>query len=129
MVLLLYFGFASIFRNPFWIKHSKWQRIVILILAGGAGAIAIEFWHLSQSNWAYAKTMPTIPVINVGISAVLQFMILPVLIYFLSVYCLKGKKKDDTIMRLRAIFAITVIQCIVLFHHDTILKVADNSFY
>ena len=95
MVLLLYFGFASIFRNPFWIKHSKWQRIVILILVGGAGAIAIEFWHLSQSNWAYAKTMPTIPVINVGISAVLQFMILPVLVYFLSLYYLKIIKKNN----------------------------------
>ncbi len=93
MVLLLYLGFASIFKNPFWIKHSKWQRIVILILVGGAGAIAIELWHLSQSDWAYARSMPTIPVINVGTSAVLQFMILPVLVYLLSVYCLQGTKK------------------------------------
>ena len=95
MVLLLYFGFASIFRNPFWIKHSKWQRIVIVILIGGAGATVIEFWHLSLANWAYANTMTIIPVINVGISAVLQFMILPVLVYFLSVYYLKIMKKNN----------------------------------
>ena len=95
MVLLLYFGFASIFRNPFWIKHSKWQRIVIVILVGGAGATAIEFWHLSSANWAYANTMTLIPVIKVGISAVLQFMILPVLVYFLSLYCLKVMKKNN----------------------------------
>ena len=95
MVLLLYFGFASIFRNPFWVKNSKWQRIVILILVGGAGATAIEFWHLSSANWAYANTMTIIPVINVGISAVLQFMILPVIVYFLSLYYLKIIKKNN----------------------------------
>ena len=95
MVLLLYFGFAYIFRNPFWIRHSKWKRIVIVVLIGGAGATVIEFWHLSQANWAYANAMPTIPVINVGISAVLQFMILPVLVYFLSFYYLKFIKQNS----------------------------------
>lgn len=97
IVLLLYFGFASIFSNPFWIKNLKWHRIVILILVGGAGATAIKLWHLSSANWAYVNSMTIIPVINVGISAVLQFMILPVLVYFLSLSYLKSMKKiiDD----------------------------------
>ena len=126
---LKYVGFASIFRNPFWIHNLKWQRIVIVILIGGAGATVIEFWHLSQANWAYAKTMPTIPVINVGISAVLQFMILPVLVYFLSVYCLKVIKKitDDTIMKLlqflfvRAIFCTLVTSVHGLLHPNLLM--------
>ena len=95
MVLLLYFGFASIFRNPFWIKHSKWQRIVIVILIGGASSIVVEIWHLSSVNWAYADSMSIIPIVNVGLSAVLQFMILPVLVYFLSLYYLKIMKKNN----------------------------------
>lgn len=95
MVLLLYFGFAYIFRNQFWMQHSKWQRMVIVILIGGASATVIEIWHLSSSNWTYADSMPIIPIINVGLSAVLQFMILPILVYFLSLYFLKIMKKNN----------------------------------
>lgn len=89
MVLLLYFGFAFIFRNLVWIQHSKWWRIVIVIITGAAGAMLAEIRHLSLGSWAYADSMPIIPIVNVGISPVLQFMILPLLVYLLSFYCLK----------------------------------------
>ena len=94
MVLLLYFGFAAIFRNLFWIEHQKWNRIVMVILIGGTGAVLAEIRHLSIGTWAYSGLMPIIPVINVGISPVLQFMVLPLLIYFLSFYYLKKFEKN-----------------------------------
>lgn len=84
MVLLLYFGFAFVFRNPFWTQHLKWQRSVIVILTGGAGAALSEIRHLSLGSWAYSDLMPVIPIVHVGISPVSQFMILPLLIYFSS---------------------------------------------
>ena len=31
MVLLLYFGLALIFKNPFWIQQLNWQRITLEI--------------------------------------------------------------------------------------------------
>ncbi len=95
MVLLLYLGFALIFKNPLWIQHLKWKRIVIVILTGGTGAVLAEIRHLSLGTWAYADSMPIIPIINVGISPVLQFMILPLLIYFLSFYCLKIMRNNQ----------------------------------
>ncbi len=94
MVLLLYFGFALIFRNLLWTEHLKWRCIVIVILTGGTGAVLAEIRHLSLGTWAYSDSMPIIPVINVGISPVLQFMILPLLIYLLSFYCLKIMRKN-----------------------------------
>ena len=95
MVLLLYFGFALIFRNLLWIEHLNWKRIIIVILIGGTGAALAEIRHLSLGTWAYADSMPIIPIVNVGISPVLQFMILPLLIYLFSLYRLKiiGLKK------------------------------------
>lgn len=95
MVLLLYFGFALIFRNPLWMQHLRWKRIVMVILTGGTGAVLAEIRHLSLGTWAYSDSMPIIPVINVGISPVLQFMILPLLIYLLSFYCLKIMRKNQ----------------------------------
>ncbi len=90
MVLLLYFGVAFIFSSPLWIQHLKWQQITIVILIGGTGAILAEMRHLSSRSWAYDNSMPIIPFVNVGISPVLQFMILPLLIYLLSFYRLKN---------------------------------------
>ena len=84
MVLLIYFGLAVIFKNPLWIYPLKWQRVVLVILIGGIGAILSEIRHLSLGNWAYSDLMPLIPVLNVGLSPVLQFMILPTFIYIVS---------------------------------------------
>ena len=65
MVLLLYFGLALIFKNLLWIQHLKRRRIVIVILLGGTGAILAEIQHLSLRSWAYADSMPIIPIVNV----------------------------------------------------------------
>ncbi|MEO6136116.1 MAG: hypothetical protein ABIP35_13250 [Ginsengibacter sp.] len=83
-VLLIYFGFALIYKNALWVKSVHTTRIILLILTGGAGAVLAEVWHLSIGTWSYAGTMPLIPIVNVGLSPVLQFMILPILIYRLS---------------------------------------------
>ena len=89
MVLLLYLGLALIFKNPFWIKHLKPYQFALVVIAGGVGAVLSEMRHLSLGSWVYDNSMPLIPVVNVGISPLLQFMILPILIYFLSFKCLK----------------------------------------
>ncbi|MEP7108192.1 MAG: hypothetical protein ABI760_09415 [Ferruginibacter sp.] len=92
MVLLLYFGFVYIFKNLFWIQQIKLQQSAMVILTGGTGASLSEIRHLSLGSWAYADPMPIIPVVNVGLSPVLQFMILPLIIYVLSSFCLKDRK-------------------------------------
>lgn len=95
MVLLLYFVFALIFKNLQWIQHLKWQRLVIVILIGGAGAALAEIWHLSSGNWEYADSMPIIPIANVGISPVMQFMVLPLIVYFISFLLLNNYEKNN----------------------------------
>jgi len=96
MVLLLYFSFALIFKNLFWIIHIKWQHVVILILIGGTGAVLAEIRHLSLGTWAYADSMQIIPIVNVGLPPVLQFMILPSVVYFVSLLLLKRYEKKIT---------------------------------
>ena len=60
--------------------------VIVLILIS-----ALYFYLLKKTgNWAYTDSMPIIPIVNVGISPILQFMILPLLIYLLSFYCLKN---------------------------------------
>ena len=84
MVLLIYFIMTIIYKDLLWIKHINLQRALILILIGGIGAILAEMRHLSLGNWAYAPSMPVLPFVHAGLSPVLQFMLLPGLIFYLS---------------------------------------------
>jgi hypothetical protein len=84
MVLLIYFGFALIYRNPLWVRNLTLPRILLLMFVGTIGAVVAEMRHVSAGNWAYDKAMPIIAVVDVGLSPVLQFMLLPVIIYYLS---------------------------------------------
>ena len=84
MAGLLYFGFALIYRNGLWTMHLTTSRVFWLMLMGGVGATISEIAHLSAGSWAYTDPMPIIPGIEVGLTPVLQFTILPALIYSLS---------------------------------------------
>ncbi len=90
MVLLMYLSFGLIYKNPLWVNEFTWQRKLVLILIGGVGAVLGEMRHTGESNWAYAPSMPVIPILNVGLSPVLQFMILPLIVYYLSYYMAKN---------------------------------------
>lgn len=93
MVILTYFSFALLYKNAFWIKGINIQRALLLILTGGIGAILAEMRHLSKADWAYSSSMPIIPLVNVGISPVLQFMLLPLIIYHVSLLILNNACK------------------------------------
>lgn len=89
MVLLIYFGLALVFKNALWAQNITLPRILLVMLIGGVGAILAEVRHLSAGTWAYAESMPIIPFVDAGLSPVLQFTVLPVLIYCLSFHFLK----------------------------------------
>ena len=94
MVLLIYLGFALIYKNTIWVNKLNTKRIILLILIGGAGAVLAEIRHLAIGTWSYADAMPLIPVLHVGLSPVLQFMVLPILIYILS-FKIVAKKNES----------------------------------
>lgn len=99
MVLILLFGFGLIYKNVFWIEHLNVSGILVLVLVGGTGAILSEMWHTARGDWTYTESMPLLPWVEVGLSPVLQFMILPALTYSLSSYRLKFYDKDHTIQK------------------------------
>ena len=84
MVRLIYFVKAIVYKDSLRIKHINLQRTLILIPIGGIGAILAEMRHLSLGNWSYATAMPVLPFVIAGLSPVLQFMLLPGLIFYVS---------------------------------------------
>jgi hypothetical protein len=59
------------------------RKVISLVLIGGVGAILGELRHLAAGSWSYSDAMPLLPYVEVGLSPVLQFMILPTLIFYL----------------------------------------------
>jgi hypothetical protein len=88
MVLVLYFGSAIVYKDPLWVKTLSRTRVLITMMVGGMGAILSETRHIAAGNWAYAGSMPILPIVGVGLTPVLQFIIMPALIYYLSFYFL-----------------------------------------
>ncbi len=86
MVLLLYVCFGFLYKKAFWVWQSNWVKILVVMLTGAAGAVLSEKRHLLIGSWAYNQSMPIVPFVNVGLSPVLQFFLLPVISYFLSLY-------------------------------------------
>ncbi len=84
MVLLIYYGFASLYKNCWWMIRPTPYRLMVLVLTGGAGAVLAELHHINLGTWSYLTRMPIIPGLKVGLVPVLQFMLLPGVIYFLA---------------------------------------------
>jgi phosphatidylglycerophosphate synthase len=84
MVLLLYVGFCLIYKNSAWFIRPRFLQVVLLVIMGGLGAILAEKKHISLGNWAYSSYMPLVPVVYIGLSPLLQFMILPAIIFFVA---------------------------------------------
>lgn len=84
MVLILLFGFSIMYKNVFWTSAMGISKILPLFLIGSAGAIFGEIWHTSRGDWAYADAMPMAPWIDVGLSPLLQFAVLPYLIFLIG---------------------------------------------
>jgi len=84
MVLILLFGFGLVYKNVYWIIEMGASKTLALIFFGTTGAILAELWHTIRGDWLYAKTMPLLPMVDVGLSPVLQFMVLPWLVFFIG---------------------------------------------
>ena len=85
MVTLLYLIFALCYNDSFWIQEIVPERYFLLIIIGGIGAIVAEKIHTAVGNWSYNSNMPIIPFVSVGLLPVLQFLLLPICIYFFGI--------------------------------------------
>jgi hypothetical protein len=93
-VLLLYVFFAWWFKSLNWIKHLNWKIAALLILTGGAIAVGFEQWAFALDQWNYTERMPVVPIINIGLSPLLQLMLLPLMSYLISYKLLEKKGVD-----------------------------------
>lgn len=67
----------AVFRGSTWFQPLRAANIVVLLFTGAVIAVAIEIHALGTGRWAYSDLMPIVPVAGVGLSPLIQLLILP----------------------------------------------------
>jgi len=70
-------------KNLLWFWASRAWEWAALLSLGFAASTAIEIHAINTGRWAYLPVMPIIPVLEVGLSPILQMSFGPVLALFL----------------------------------------------
>lgn len=83
--LILWIIFASgwaFLSRPDWFIDPGFKGYVVMLSSGFLIAIAIEWYAVHVlARWEYTDQMPTLPGTEVGITPILQMLILPPLIF------------------------------------------------
>jgi hypothetical protein len=75
---------AVVFRDPYWTRLCTPARVCLVVLLGLAGAVVTEHLALRLDWWGYGPAMPRVPGTNLGITPLVQSMVLPVVVLFLA---------------------------------------------
>ncbi|OGI36047.1 MAG: hypothetical protein A2283_09870 [Lentisphaerae bacterium RIFOXYA12_FULL_48_11] len=84
LFLIIYTFGILVFRNRYWAAGNNKTKYTFVILAGSVVSILVEKLALLSGRWSYNQPMPTIPVLNVGLTPVLQMIILPIIAVIFS---------------------------------------------
>ena len=78
LIILIIWGVgAAFYRSVFWFRYVSVGRVALLLVAGALVAVSIELHALALDRWAYSSSMTIVPVAGVGLSPLLQLILLP----------------------------------------------------
>ena len=83
IVVLIYVAGWLAFGHQDWFESPGLAEYVLIAAVGLSVAIAVEWNALASSRWQYSGRMPLLPGISVGLTPVLQMLILPPAIFYL----------------------------------------------
>ncbi|MBK5214449.1 MAG: hypothetical protein JJE55_12405 [Flavobacteriaceae bacterium] len=83
-LLVMLFGLGLFYKNIFWIQKLSVGKIILIVVSGGTGTILLERLHIAIGYWEYAKAMPILPIVDVGLTPFLQFTVLPIAIFIVG---------------------------------------------
>ncbi len=84
MILIIYFFVSFLLKNKYWILELQINSIILSILIGFVLSFMVEDMALTLNLWKYSNLMPTLINSNIGVSPILQMVILPLLVFKLT---------------------------------------------
>jgi hypothetical protein len=77
IVLTIWAIGAAVYNQSDWFRPLHLGNITVLLMSGAAIAVGIEIHAIGTGRWAYSALMPILPVANVGLSPLVQLLLLP----------------------------------------------------
>lgn len=97
IVWIIYVAGWSVTRRRDWYVSPGLAGYGAMLATGSIIAIAVEWIAVHVlDRWTYTPSMPIIPVLNIGIVPVLQMLVLPPVIFYLSAVWRKRKWRAQT---------------------------------
>lgn len=84
-----YLAASLLLAAPKWPKTATIRGTLLTTALGTAYTVASEWYHLRVGDWTYADAMPRVA--GIGVSPLLQWLLLPVIVVFLC----RARLKDD----------------------------------
>ncbi|MEX2469823.1 MAG: hypothetical protein WD396_08720, partial [Pseudohongiellaceae bacterium] len=96
IALLAYALPAFLFKDGFWLFRRTPRTWSVFLISGLLITLALEFMATEVfDRWQYSESMVVLPLLNVGLTPVLQWLILPPLYLWLSSVFLRGLMGND----------------------------------
>lgn len=81
-IALISYAGARVFGEPRWTQRATPTKLLFTGLLGLVGAVLVERAALHLDWWAYGPQMPRLPGTRLGLSPLLQFVLLPLGVLF-----------------------------------------------
>lgn len=100
IMLLAYWGAALLVQDRWWVARPSLASVLALIAIGVGITVLLERLAIVSNNpnwgWRYAEAMPMVPVLEIGLTPLLQWVILPLLLVWFVKRQLAGARSQDT---------------------------------
>ena len=88
-MLLMYAVLAIVHQDPLWLtKKSTYAHPatwIMTLLLGVLLAVNVELWAVYVAGrWQYEDAMPLVPILHVGLTPILQMLIIPLAVLLLT---------------------------------------------
>lgn len=84
MALTAFWGAVLVARSRYWFLRPSSLPLVVFIGIGVGLTVGLEYYHTEISNrWAYADVMPLVPPFGTGLSPLMQWIIVPLIVVFI----------------------------------------------
>lgn len=95
IALIAYSISALVARDKYWLNKRSASIMTVFLISGLAITVLLEVFATNvYGRWQYSELMPIVPVINVGLSPLLQWLIIPPISIWISAVVLRGLRRD-----------------------------------
>jgi len=84
MILIIYFIGSALFKSYSWFARINLRTIVYIAIAGLVLSVSGELIALNLNLWNYSSLMPKLFFTSIGLSPILQMIILPILTFMIA---------------------------------------------